>query len=106
MLCSVEALREGGFARLGQLMYASHASLRDDFEISTPELDAFVETARENGSLGAQLTGGFGGCAISLLPTCETDALKSSIRHKFDDEHFEEPAFYDFQPSPGAQVAG
>lgn len=105
VLRAVEALREGDFAGLGGLMYASHASLRDDFEISTPELDAFVETARENGSWGARLTGGgFGGCAIALLPDPET--LKSSTRRKFEGERFREPAFYDFQPSPGAEVVG
>src|SRR3712207_6882781 len=50
------------FASLGRLMYASHDSLRDEFEISTPELDAFVEISRETGASGARLTGGgFGG---------------------------------------------
>ena len=107
VLRAVEALRKENFAELGGLMYASHASLRDDFEISTPELDAFVETAGENGSWGARLTGGgFGGCAIALLPAPETEALKSSIRRKFDDERFTEPAFYDFQPSPGEKIVG
>ncbi|MDP9474718.1 MAG: galactokinase [Actinomycetota bacterium] len=107
VLRAVEALGEGDFAGLGRLMYASHASLRDDFEISTPELDAFVETAGENGSWGARLTGGgFGGCAIVLLPAPETEALEASVRRRFHDERFGEPAFYDFQPSAGAEVAG
>ena len=107
VLRAVEALAGGNFAGLGRLMYASHASLRGDFEISTPELDAFVETARENGSLGARLTGGgFGGCAIALLPAPETEALEAAVRRRFRDQNFGEPAFYDFQPSPGAEVVG
>ena len=105
VLRAAEKLREEDFPALGRLMYASHASLRDDFEISTPELDAFVETARENGSLGARLTGGgFGGCAIVLLSADETGTLEDSVRRKFENQGFEEPAFYDFRPSPGAEV--
>src|SRR3712207_8152329 len=65
---SVEALRAGDFRDIGRLMYASHASMRDDFEISTPELDTFVELAEGSGAEGARLTGaGFGGCAIALV---------------------------------------
>ena len=107
VLRAVEALRAGDFEELGRLMYASHASLREDFEISTPELDAFVETAGGNGAWGARLTGGgFGGCAIALLPASEAETLKSSVRRRFHEERFKDPAFYDFQPSSGAEVAG
>src|SRR4028118_874383 len=70
---TVRALRKGDFAAFGRLMYDSHFSLRDDFEVSTPELDAFVETAREAGAPGARLTGaGFGGCAAA--PAARTGA--------------------------------
>ncbi len=107
VLAAADALDAHDAESLGRLMLGSHASLRDDFEVSTPELDAFVETTRENGSLGARLTGGgFGGCAIVLLPAPETEALEASVRRKFHDERFEEPAFYDFQPSHGAEVVG
>jgi galactokinase len=107
VLEAVEVLRKKDFAGLGRLMYASHDSLREDFEISTPELDAFVETARETGSPGARLTGGgFGGCAIALVAVDEADALANSTRRKFENEGFKEPAFYDFHPSPGAEIAG
>ncbi|HET9927263.1 MAG TPA: galactokinase, partial [Rubrobacter sp.] len=57
VLEAVEALRDGDFDEFGRLMYASHASLRDDYEVSTPELDTFVETARQHGARGARLTG-------------------------------------------------
>ena len=86
-------------------MYDSHRSMRDDFEISTPELDAFVETAREAGALGARLTGaGFGGCAIALVTEAEADALVRDARHRFQEEDFKEPAFYKLRPAAGAEV--
>ncbi len=106
VLEAVEALREGDFRELGRLMYASHASMRDDFEISTRELDAFVETAEGSGALGARLTGaGFGGSAIALVETGETERLVRAARETFEYRGFEEPAFYEFVPAAGAEVA-
>ncbi|CAA9437561.1 MAG: Galactokinase [uncultured Rubrobacteraceae bacterium] len=107
VLDAVGALREGDFATFGRLMYDSHLSLRDDFEVSTPELDAFVETGREAGAPGSRLTGaGFGGCAIALVARTEAGALADSTRRRFEDEGFEEPEFYEFRPAAGAEVAG
>ena len=107
VLEAVSALREQNFASFGRLMYDSHFSLREDFEVSTPELDAFVEAARETSALGARLTGaGFGGCAIALVATDATDALAKDVRRKFAKEGFEEPAFYEFRPAAGAEVVG
>lgn len=106
VLEAVQMLREGDFAAFGRLMYDSHLSLRDDFEVSTPELDAFVETAREVGAPGARLTGaGFGGCAIALVAGAETDVLIDYVRRSFQREGFKEPAFYQFRPAAGAEVA-
>ncbi len=67
-LDAVEALDRADYRRFGELMYASHASLRDDYAVSCAELDAIVETAGEcKGVCGARMTGGgFGGCAIML----------------------------------------
>jgi galactokinase len=63
-----EALRAGDFERLGPLLLESHASLRDDYEVSTPELDLAVELLVEHGAIGARLTGaGFGGCVVALV---------------------------------------
>jgi galactokinase len=105
VLEAVEALRTEDFRELGRLMYASHASMRDDFEITTPELDAFVELAEESGALGARLTGaGFGGCAIALLPSEDADTLARASRTRFAEHGFEEPAFYEFVPAAGAEV--
>ena len=65
----VEALRAGQIWGIGSLLLASHASLRDDFDVSCDELDIIVETAMDKGALGARMTGaGFGGCAIALVP--------------------------------------
>ena len=106
VLEAVEALRDGDFDEFGRLMYASHASLRDDYEVSTPELDTFVETAEQNGARGARLTGaGFGGCAIALVPEDETAALTNACEQAFARNGFEEPAFYEFVPAAGAEIA-
>jgi galactokinase len=107
VLEAVRALREEDFSAFGRLMYDSHLSMRDDFEISTPELDAFVETAREAGAPGARLTGaGFGGCAIALVAEAEDETLTVSTRHRFTEENFKEPAFYRLHPAAGAEVVG
>ncbi len=81
----VEALQSGSIDNLGPLMDASHASLRDDFGVSTPELDALVAALREAGAVGARLTGaGFGGCVVALVPndavTETTTAALASYR--------------------------
>jgi galactokinase len=69
VLEAVAALRSDNLNRFGELIYESHASLRDDFEVSTPELDLLVELAlRTEGVIGARLTGaGFGGCTVNLV---------------------------------------
>jgi galactokinase len=65
---AVHALQAGDFAALGELFAASHASLRDDYEVSTPTLDALVETALAAGAFAARLTGGgFGGAIVALV---------------------------------------
>jgi len=68
-LDAVQALREGDIRRFGQLMNASHISLRDDYEVSCFELDAMVEAAwKQDGVIGARMTGaGFGGCTVNLV---------------------------------------
>jgi galactokinase len=73
-----DALRAGDAARLGSLLLASHASLRDDYEVSTPQLDLAVELLVEHGAIGARLTGaGFGGCVVALVPRPEVAAVAS-----------------------------
>lgn len=75
-----DALRAGDTDRLGPLMVASHASLRDDFQVSTPELDLLVDLLVEHGALGARLTGaGFGGCVVALVPRNHADGLIARV---------------------------
>ena len=80
-LAAADTLRCGDSQQLGKLMNQSHASLRDDFEVSCPELNAIVECARaEPGCLGARMTGaGFGGCAIALVETAHADSFVASV---------------------------
>jgi galactokinase len=67
VLAAAAALRDGDVYALGRLLSESHVSLRDDFEVSTPQLDALVEALTASGALGARLTGaGFGGCVVAL----------------------------------------
>ena len=90
----------------GQLMTASHASLRDDYEVSCPELDALVDIAvSTTGCYGARMTGGgFGGCAIALVRTSAEAALREAIRQDYD-TRFERPAIvYATAASDGAAV--
>jgi len=76
VLEAVAALRAGDTDRLGRLLAASQASLRDDFRVSTPELDALVDALLEAGAVGARLTGaGFGGCVVALARVEEAPAV-------------------------------
>ena len=107
VVAAVEALRNRDFSGFGQHMYRSHESLRDDYEVSNPELDTFVRVARETGALGARLTGaGFGGCAIALLESRHVDLLTDAVRQEFEGSKYAAPAFYTFEPSEGADVIG
>ena len=102
---AVEALRTEDFEAFGRLMYASHASLRDDYEVSTPELNTFVGCAERNGAPGARLTGaGFGGCAIALVPAGNVEDLSEATLRAFSEGGFEEPVFYEFLPVAGAEI--
>ncbi|MBS3933506.1 MAG: galactokinase [Truepera sp.] len=80
-LQAAEAMRRGDSVRLGQLMNASHASLRDDFEVSSAALNAMVETAQaHSGCFGARMTGaGFGGCAVALVAEAQITAFVAEV---------------------------
>ena len=77
VLQAVDALEADDLATVGELFYASHASLRDDYAVSSPELDALVDIAHGTpGVIGARLTGaGFGGCTINLVHEDAVDGL-------------------------------
>lgn len=88
---TVEALRAGDLDAVGRLFAASHASLRDDFEVSIPQLDHLADLAVEAGAAAARMTGGgFGGAAIALVPAAQTDAVREQVvagyRGRFPDD--------------------
>ena len=103
------ALRESDWARVGQLMYASHESLRDDYEVSCPELDAVVELAQklpaQDGVIGCRMTGaGFGGCAVSLV---QTDAVKHVMRlieEGYERKTRNQVTIFSSRPAAGSRV--
>ncbi|HEX7603588.1 MAG TPA: hypothetical protein VF316_18345, partial [Polyangiaceae bacterium] len=89
---------------IGPLLLASHASMRDDFEISVPELDRAVEVAMESGALGARMTGGgFGGSAIALIPHTDLHHAESAMFSAFEASRFREPHIFTVLPSDGAR---
>lgn len=88
----VAAFETGDMAEAGRLMVASHASLRDDFEVSCPELELAVEGALREGALGARMTGGgFGGCAIALVPSDRAAAIADTVTAAFARADFVAP---------------
>ena len=96
---AVAALDRADFAALGSLFDASHASLRDDYQISCEELDLAVAAAREAGALGARMTGGgFGGSAIALVRAAEVDRVITAVGAAFDGGGFRAPMFLDATP--------
>ncbi|TIC86507.1 galactokinase [Nocardioides sp. GY 10127] len=103
---TVAALRDSDRPALGRLLLASHVSMRDDFEISCAELDAVVETAVEAGAMGSRMTGGgFGGSAVSLVPTERVEAVVRAVDARFVAEGFRAPRHLLGVPSAGAGLA-
>lgn len=103
VLAAVDALRAGDHVALGELLDASHASLRDDFEVSTAELDLAVELARDNGALGARMTGGgFGGAAIALVPLDEVSRVQVAVDGGFAEHGYAAPVVFMVSASDGA----
>jgi galactokinase len=78
------ALEAGDLEGFGALMDSSHASLRDDYDVSVPELDLLAETAREAGAVGARLTGaGFGGCVVALCRDGEDATVMRVLEERY-----------------------
>ncbi|MBD7957656.1 galactokinase [Microbacterium sp. Sa4CUA7] len=102
VLDTVEALRTDGPRAIGGLLDASHASMRDDFEISVPELDTAVEAAVAAGALGARMTGGgFGGSAIALVEHDRVAQVTEAVTRAFDAAGFTAPHIFTVSPSAG-----
>tara|TARA_B100000614_G_scaffold110661_1_gene99203 strand:- start:4004 stop:5191 length:1188 start_codon:yes stop_codon:yes gene_type:complete len=103
VLETVRVLRESGPRAIGELLLTSHASMRDDFEISVPELDTAVEAAMSGGAIGARMTGGgFGGAAIALVARDTLTAVTDAVTAAFSTSGFRAPRIFTVQPSAGA----
>lgn len=99
----VAALRERDADRVGELMLGSHASLRDDYEVSCRELDLAVEAAVGAGALGARMTGGgFGGSAIALVEEAAVEPVARAVAEGFEEAGLETPHFLTAVPSAPA----
>ena len=99
----VAALAERDLAAAGRLLTASHASMRDDFEITTGQIDLIAETAVASGALGARMTGGgFGGCVIALVPADRVAAVETEVRRGVAAAGYDEPSVTRTHASAGA----
>ncbi|KXZ57565.1 Galactokinase [Microbacterium laevaniformans] len=107
VLDAVRLLRAEGPRAIGALLDASHASMRDDFEISTPELDLAVATARAAGAVGARMTGGgFGGAAIALIDRELVEEATARVAAAFAAAGFGAAHVFTVHPSDGARRDG
>jgi galactokinase len=107
VLMVVDLLRQGRIDAIGPLLNASHESLRDDYEVSSPELDAAVDAALAAGALGARMTGGgFGGCAIALTAASAMAEVAAATESAFDRLEFRQPHVFAASAADGAHRVG
>jgi len=103
------AIRRGDWPEVGALMYASHASLRDDYEVSCAELDAVVDLAHNlgpaHGVIGCRMTGGgFGGCAVALVQTAAVASLMTQLEAGYTQKTGITPTMFVSRPGAGATL--
>jgi galactokinase len=106
---AAESIRASNWPTAGDLMYASHRSLRDDYEVSCKELDAVVEIAEaigvKGGVFGCRMTGGgFGGCAVALVKTESVEAISQKIAADYKAKTGIEATIFVSRPAAGATV--
>jgi galactokinase len=105
VLTAARALAAGDGSALGVLLTESHASLRDDFEVSTPELDALVAALLDAGALGARLTGaGFGGCVVAVAPRATAERMLDTATARYRAETGLEPTSFVVRAADGASA--
>ena len=102
-------IKTSNWSTVGKLMYASHASLRDDYEVSCPELDAVVEIAaaigEAGGVFGCRMTGGgFGGCTVALVRAEAVSAITHKISAHYEQRTKVKPTLFVSRPAAGATV--
>ena len=101
----VTALENKDFEKVGELINKSHVSLRDDYNVSCPELDTAVDASLSAGALGSRMVGGgFGGSAIALVNRANIDKTKSAVTKAFIEKGFKAPRFFESLPSEGAEI--
>lgn len=104
VLETIKLLANDGPRSIGHMMHDSHASMRDDFEISVDELDTAVETSIRHGAIGARMTGGgFGGAAIALTPVERISEVTLSVVAEFEALGYAKPDIFSVSPAPGAR---
>jgi galactokinase len=108
-LHAAEGVRASNWPTVGQLMYASHFSLRDDYEVSCPELDALVEIAQDigfrGGVFGCRMTGGgFGGCTVALVQANKVDSISNRLASEYERRTKLKPTIFVSRPADGATV--
>ena len=105
VLTCADALLAEDFKKVGVLLNQSHISLRDDYNVSCPELDIAVEASLEAGALGSRMVGGgFGGSAIALVKVDQIENTKSAVVKAFAEKGFKAPRFFESLPSSGASI--
>jgi galactokinase len=103
----VAALGDSDFIEAGRLLSASHASMRNDFEITTEHIDLIADSAVRAGALGARMTGGgFGGCVIALVPDDRVEAVAEAVREAVRTEGYDQPVITRTHAAPGAGAWG
>ena len=104
-LQAVTALQAGDISTFGQLLNASHRSLRDDFGVTGAHLDALVQAAWDHGAVGARMTGaGFGGCTVMIVRTAELESFKQNVAQQYQAATGMLPTFYDVRIGDGARM--
>jgi galactokinase len=104
VLDTVHLLRSGDIRDIGPLMTASHESMRDDFEVTVPEIDTAVSAAMEAGAYGARMTGGgFGGCVLALVDGSRAESVSAAVTAAFESAGFTAPDSFVATPSGGVR---
>jgi galactokinase len=103
---AVMVLETGDFQKLGEILFRSHLSLRDDYEVSCPELDLLYTVGKQfGGCLGARMTGaGFGGSGIALVKETQTEAFINKMKKESEHRHFTSPVFFKVEIGEGGEV--
>nr|WP_024967476.1 galactokinase [Pantoea sp. IMH] len=102
---AADALARGDLARMGVLMAESHASMRDDFEITVPPIDMLVDIVKESlgDSGGVRMTGGgFGGCIVALMPLDRVESVRAAVAEQYEAKSGIKETFYVCKASEGA----